>query len=643
MARPQAVARPGGLLLLLGLLLGLALWRPATGAAWTVGAVLPEPKSVQTNSKMAHRAPALLSASGSGPAGGGLTGAGWRPEVRSPASNSPLALEMGGPYIWQVYTCAAALLSATALLLLRRTVLPTEPSGLLQTLVALATAGTEWPRGPEPVMGGDPYFRDMKEQLQMKAEHDAHNAAVARLQRRAGEERSTTVPAGEYFLGDPSAVLAWSRFAALLRDTEDGVVDVDGQRLVAYYAAQGNATYNDGQGHRLPTNSRMIALIPISLCLPDRALDSLGLVCRLEAGAAVSRTAAGVLQFGPITVDTSLPPGCTEDAFGDLGLQFNTDDEDDEDLMTTSEDSDVEVQDFKPEELEETLVNWHRHHRVQLPWANTMPAGDYFLGDPAYILNNGNGFSWEAVRRAILKLDGAPFEVDGQLVLCYPVAPTRPQELWTYQDAQNNTYESPSGFLGMIPCSLLRHRRNDVSDCGRFYSPKREVKVSLSKDYELRFGDVCIPTSKFPKPRVVGHVAPAGEYFIGDPERAFDPDYGYNWTSIQTSLRDADGDVTVLGGQKVFTYFTLLPKGTFCDQDGHKYQVTSGMLSVIPYSMVSDVRDLAEYGRIVEFEDPFALAQTEEGLVQVGKFAIPTAEEPGKDEYSMIIKIDREA
>jgi hypothetical protein len=266
-----------------------------------------------------------------------------------------------------------------------------------------------------------------------------------------------------------------------------------------------------------------------------------------------------------------------------------------------------------------------------------MPPGRYFVGDPSYIFSDAFGYDWVSLVPHLLRLDGEPFEVDGHKVVCYPAAPS--EDLWTYVDEDETRYEAPSGFLGLIPEALIRRPHTDLADCGCFYAPRTPIKVSLSAEYVVQLGDIIIATQSTAPAPPVGHIGAEGTYFIGDPSRAFDPAFGFNWDSIWATLETAEDDSCEIDGERVFAYYTLLPKGTFTDQVGGRYRVDSGMIVVVPYALVADVPDLELYGRIAEFELPFGTVQTPEGLIQVGSYAISTDHEQGKDEYSMTLRV----
>lgn len=105
-------------------------------------------------------------------------------------------------------------------------------------------------------------------------------------------QKSESLPAGKYFIGDPCYVIAekkWSKFCDLMFDgssdlREEIKFEFENQPIVAMSTAYGDGTFYDNHGNSYGVDSGTLGLTPISLC-EKRALkdmDRLGKIWEFE-------------------------------------------------------------------------------------------------------------------------------------------------------------------------------------------------------------------------------------------------------------------------------------------------------------------------------------------------------------------------
>ena len=446
----------------------------------------------------------------------------------------------------------------------------------------------------------------------------------------AGQELEVEMPPGKYFVGDPCWVLNWAKECHNVYAAKDGVLHIDGRKVLAFRVGAGDGVYLDDDDFRYDTTSQLIGMTPVEVLEDTKQLNQLGRVLRLEEAALITRSVEGVMDFaGEFTIDTSEPPLETLDKeFLDEEAEFEPD-EDEEHL-------EIEDAPFDPTDANSSfwVGEGDRSASMELPMNGKMPAGEYFIGDPAYVLTTTNGYNWPKISEDMLRYDGLPIVIEGHKIMCYPTAQL--DGVWKYEDDDGVSYEAPSGFLAMLPTSLLKRAAAEVQECGRIYKTQKEVVTQLSKEFTVRFGGIRIRTDTRVNRVEAGAVLPKGKYWIGDPFLGFSDDNGFDWESIEASLQLSETDFIDVEGYKVGCFYTCIPKGTFEDSDGHKYEVSSGMIALIPEGLLDQAnwRQLAADGRVMEWDKSIGVNQDNSGEIEMGGIKIPTAlEANGKTEY----------
>lgn len=123
----------------------------------------------------------------------------------------------------------------------------------------------------------------------------------------------------------------------------------------------------------------------------------------------------------------------------------------------------------------------------------TVPAGEYFLGDPCYtikdhdrwmqLLESCNYFSVEDGK-------GSPIgELDGHQVLAFGTA----YGDGCYTDQYGAEYGVDAGLIGLVPVALIDAKRKDLERDGQFVTFKTSVTCSTDGE-TLRFGKYVIKT-----------------------------------------------------------------------------------------------------------------------------------------------------
>lgn len=121
----------------------------------------------------------------------------------------------------------------------------------------------------------------------------------------------------------------------------------------------------------------------------------------------------------------------------------------------------------------------------------TMPAGDYYVGDPCYTVPDHLWMTW---------LEAADYETEN--ILAAEVAGHPVLGIGgfggdgVYAGSDGNEYPVDAGVLGLVPAALAREHgvkvRDDLVKLKRFATP---IKCSLGSDGHVRLGNLVIYTN----------------------------------------------------------------------------------------------------------------------------------------------------
>ena len=122
---------------------------------------------------------------------------------------------------------------------------------------------------------------------------------------------SITIPAGEYFVGDPCYGVPNERWmewleAAAYKDADTYLVaDLDGRTVVGVQTKYGDGEYYDEQGRVYPVDAGLIGAVPVELYEPSATEPEPFGMHRVSFATdfEVARV-DGVIVIGPIKVDT---------------------------------------------------------------------------------------------------------------------------------------------------------------------------------------------------------------------------------------------------------------------------------------------------------------------------------------------------
>jgi hypothetical protein len=505
--------------------------------------------------------------------------------------------------------------------------------------------------------GRQAYEEAKAREEQMDQENDE---AVDRAERLVEHEAQTTMPPGTYFIGDPCLVTEWAAVYEQVYGSEDGIVYIRDHKTVAFHTAAGDGKFLDNDEHSYLINSGMIMMAPLEALRVRDHLEDVGRVWTTDVEVEVSRTKEGLMTFGDVKIVTS--EDFEEEDLGedidasefDIGEDEDEDEEEEDDEeeldMAVSRLTKANVKEQAAQEKhkipnEEAPWDKPRDHK-ELPWNSTMPPGEYWVGDPAIVFTEHNDFDWDQVSQIMKENRGRPWEQDGETVCALPCAPSK-NGVWTYEDEDETQYPCPSGFLAMIPTPLLRRQAPLAVKSGRVWTAQKEVKVCLSAQYQISFGPIKIDTDVDANSRERGHVLEEGTYYIGDPKWAFTDDNGFDWKEVKDILELSEDDEMRIKGEHVSCFYTVLGKGWFQDNAGQKYHLESGLIAVVPVSLLDNpnTSQLKKHGRVVEFEDPIGLMQEETGLVHIGPYKIDTAKfaDGEKEETNLPLTVEFDA
>lgn len=79
-----------------------------------------------------------------------------------------------------------------------------------------------------------------------------------------------TLPAGDYYMGDPCYVIAeelWDKFCDAYQAVDDGVFEFEGHKVFVCSTQYGDGSYYDNLGKEYGVDAGIIGLIPVALCV----------------------------------------------------------------------------------------------------------------------------------------------------------------------------------------------------------------------------------------------------------------------------------------------------------------------------------------------------------------------------------------
>jgi hypothetical protein len=112
---------------------------------------------------------------------------------------------------------------------------------------------------------------------------------------------------------------------------------------------------------------------------------------------------------------------------------------------------------------------------------------------------------------------------------------------------------------------------------------------------------------------------PAGKYFVGD--------VGYvaseeQWKQVCHKIIEDKKQTFRIDGVPFAVLSTAYGDGIYEDDDENCYYVDSGTLGCIPVEAMSNE---SNYGRIIEFTEPFTCSKRKNGFIRIGHVFIDTA------------------
>ena len=123
-------------------------------------------------------------------------------------------------------------------------------------------------------------------------------------------------------------------------------------------------------------------------------------------------------------------------------------------------------------------------------------------------------------------------------------------------------------------------------------------------------------------------ILPKGTYFIGDP--CYSIRDNKRWSIFCDNMGEDFDELTEFEGTPIFVHGTMYGDGVYRGTDGFMYGVDSGLLGVIPTSLIDEKNSrLKELGTIVKFTEPFECTY-DDGVFRFKKLSIDTSPD---DEY----------
>lgn len=116
-----------------------------------------------------------------------------------------------------------------------------------------------------------------------------------------------------------------------------------------------------------------------------------------------------------------------------------------------------------------------------------------------------------------------------------------------------------------------------------------------------------------------------GKYYIGDPCYVFKN----SWSNVLKETNYFEDGVTKIQGKKVVGGNTYFGDGTYKDNKGRKYWVDSGLIAILPISLLEiNIAEIEkkEGMHIVNFKESFT-AEYKNGIFKFGDITINTKDE----------------
>ena len=117
---------------------------------------------------------------------------------------------------------------------------------------------------------------------------------------------------------------------------------------------------------------------------------------------------------------------------------------------------------------------------------NNLPAGQYYIGDPCYVIGTKEHRDWIAILDKTNYFDGNVYELDGRKVWAHGTA----HGDGCYTDNLGNAYGVDAGLIGAIPVELV----DDVEEAkrlGQIHDFEDDFACTY-KNGTLNFGDLVL-------------------------------------------------------------------------------------------------------------------------------------------------------
>ncbi len=117
----------------------------------------------------------------------------------------------------------------------------------------------------------------------------------------------------------------------------------------------------------------------------------------------------------------------------------------------------------------------------------TLPPGEYWVGDPCYVIDNGE---WPAFSKSIDRHSG-----HSQYLGRHSAVFNTAYGDGTYPDGDGRQYPVDTGQIGAIPRALATKNKEKMESLGRLVTSHEPLDCSADEEGRLRFGEIIIYTS----------------------------------------------------------------------------------------------------------------------------------------------------
>jgi len=128
----------------------------------------------------------------------------------------------------------------------------------------------------------------------------------------------------------------------------------------------------------------------------------------------------------------------------------------------------------------------------------TFPPGEYYIGDPCYVIGDDENDEWSEF------LDAFPPHPNPSIGWITGIAiKWKDQFVWMdstmwgdgeYKDQSRNVYSVDAGLIGIVPFDLCSNKYDNIEELGRIVKFKDHFQVWRDDDGTFHFGHIRIPT-----------------------------------------------------------------------------------------------------------------------------------------------------